>query len=61
MTFKVGDVYRENELSKKPGGFTVVVEQVSGRLLEYDKVKNPAAYIKTLLKDPRNKTAYVKE
>jgi hypothetical protein len=61
MAFKVKDVYRENPLSTEPGGYTVIVEQHSGRMLEYDKVKNPAAYIRTLLKDPLNKTAYVKE
>ena len=61
MAFKVKDVYRENPLSTVPGGYTVVVEQWSGRMLEYDKVKNPAAYIRKLLKDPLNKTAYVKE
>jgi hypothetical protein len=61
MAFKVKNVYRENELSKTPGGYTVIVVEHSGRELEYPNVKNPAAYIRVAMKNPEIKTAYVKE
>lgn len=57
---KVKDKYRTNELSLRPGGCTVVVEFVDGRILEYDKIKNPSAYIAAMVKKPEIKNAYVK-
>lgn len=42
---KVGDEFRTNPLSLKPGGSLVTVIFNSGRTLEYDKVKSPKKYI----------------
>ena len=64
MAFRVGDKYRTNPLSNDPGGSTVVVEMnedVKGpKKLEYDKIKNPRAYIAKIKKNPDVKDAYVK-
>ena len=57
---KVKDKYRTNELSLRPGGCTVVVEFMDGRVLEYDKIKNPGAYIAAMVKRSEIKDAYVK-
>ena len=51
MAFKVGDEFRENPMSLRPGGYTVFVKEESGRILEYDKVKMPWRYINTLKKE----------
>ena len=51
MAFKVGDVYRTNDLSLKPGGCTIFVIDERGNVLEYDKVKNPEAYIRKLKRE----------
>lgn len=59
-TLKVGDQYRKNELSKTPGGCTVVVE-MKGGIFEYDKIKDSEAYIKMASKKPGFIKAYVKE
>jgi len=48
MAFKVGDAYRKNHLSLRPGGFSVFVKDWRGKVLEYDKIKNPQAYIRSL-------------
>ena len=48
MAFKVGDKYRINYLSLRPGGHTVFVKNWKGIILEYDKIKNPQAYIRVL-------------
>ena len=45
MAFKVGDDYRENPMSLKPGGYTVFIKDERGKLLEYDKVKYPQRFI----------------
>lgn len=45
---RVGDEYRTNPLSLKPGGSVVMVVFSSGRTLEYDKVKSPKKYIATI-------------
>lgn len=51
MAFKVGDDYRENELSLRPGGYKVFVQEANGRVLLYDKIKYPWRYINKLKKD----------
>jgi len=48
MAFKVGDTYRTNHLSLRPGGYSVFVKDWRGIILEYDKIKNPQAYIRSL-------------
>ena len=45
---RVGDEYRTNPLSLRPGGSVVMVVFSSGRTLEYDKVKSPKKYIATI-------------
>ena len=45
---RVGDEYRTNPLSLRPGGSVVMVVFSSGRTLEYDKVKSPKKYISTI-------------
>ena len=60
MSFKVGDQYRINSLSHKPGGVTVIVELNTGQVLEYDNIKYPASYINKTIKKPGVKKAYVK-
>lgn len=42
---KVGDEHRINPLSLKPGGSTVTILYKSGVSREYDKVKDPKAYL----------------
>lgn len=61
MVFKVGDQYRTSELSLRPGGYTVIVTYNDGRIYEYDKVKNPHAYIRKLEKNPSVKSASIKQ
>lgn len=56
----VSDKYRKNILSKIPGGWTVVVEYNNGHIFEYDKVKDPEAYIKKLKRNSDVKNAWVK-
>ena len=61
MAFRVGDDYRENPMSLRFGGYTVIVEEASGRILEYDKIKYPWRYIAKLKKDdPTIKRAWWK-
>lgn len=44
---KVGDDYRTNPLSHKPGGSTVRIGfKSTGEHRDYDKVKHPMAFIK---------------
>lgn len=43
----VGDKYRTNPLSRRPGGSDVVVEYHNGYVLGYDKIKYPPVYIHT--------------
>ena len=45
---RVGDEYRTNPLSLRPGGSVVMVVFSDGRTLEYDKVKSPKKYIATI-------------
>jgi hypothetical protein len=42
---RVGDEYRTNPLSLKPGGSIVSVVFSNGRTFEYDKVKSPRKYV----------------
>lgn len=60
MAFKVADKYRTSFLSLRPGGYTVVVELNTGEIREYDKVKNPEAYIRVLSNKSNIKNAWVK-
>ena len=51
---EVGDRFRKNPLSKKPGGVTVILEfkpDSSGLIKKhsYDKVKNPTAFINSAM------------
>jgi hypothetical protein len=48
---KVNDEHRTNELSLSPGGSIIKILHDDGRILVYDKIKNPNAYIKRALKD----------
>ena len=43
---KVGDDYRTNPLSHKPGGVVVRLRFSNGNERDYDKVKHPMAFIK---------------
>ena len=43
---KVGDEYRTNPLSHRPGGVTVRICFQSGQCFDYDKVKHPEAFIR---------------
>jgi len=49
--FYVGDKYRTNPLSLKPGGHTVSIEFENGDVLRYNKIKNAKAYVKSLNND----------
>jgi len=61
MGFKVGDKFRTNEMSTTPGGSIVIVKLKSGRVYEYDKIKNTETYIKSVLQNPSVEWAKVKE
>jgi hypothetical protein len=61
MGFKVGQKYRTNDLSFQPGGVTVEVHMKNNRRYEYDKIKNPSAYIKKMLGNPEVEWARVKK
>lgn len=50
-TIVVGDRFRTNELSLKPGGYTVTVVYSDGTKRVYKNVKNPKAYINSISKD----------
>jgi hypothetical protein len=47
----VHDKFRTNNLSIQPGGSTVTVEYADGSNRSYNKVKNPTAYINSIIKD----------
>ena len=59
--FKVGDKYRTNELSLRPGGYTVIVEEHDGKRYSYDKIKYPRAYIRKVLLGQHVAKAWVQE
>jgi len=46
---KVGDEFRTNPLSNKPGGSTVRVTFKNGSVRDYDKVKHPDSFINKIL------------
>lgn len=50
--YKVGDKFRTNFLSHKPGGCTVIVKMKDGNKLSYNKIKYPTSYIQAVLKNP---------
>jgi len=45
---KVSDIFRVNNLSLKPGGSTIKILRKDKKTLEYDKIKNPRAYLSKL-------------
>ena len=45
---RVGDEFRTNPLSLKPGGSIVTVVFSDGRMLDYDKVKSPKKYVSSI-------------
>lgn len=47
---RVGDEFRTNHLSLKPGGSIVSVVFIDGSTREYDKVKFPRKYVSTIPK-----------
>lgn len=47
----VHERFRTNELSLRPGGYTVTVGYSNGTQRVYDNVKNPKAYINSIAKD----------
>ena len=49
--YTVKDQYRTNLLSKQEGGDVIEVLQKDGRVLTYDKIKNPDAYIRKMNKE----------
>lgn len=62
---KVGQEFRTHNLSNSPGGVIVIVVEDQQNGLgyceyEYDRVKNPEAYIKAVLRKELVKDAYVK-
>lgn len=61
MALKVGNKYRTNSLSRKPGGVTVITKNQNGQLLEYTNVKYPTGYIKKILENSDIIDAWVKE
>ena len=56
---KVGDEYRTNNLSLIEGGSTVEIHLTDGKILVYDKVKNPVAYINMIRKKSDVHQAFV--
>lgn len=47
----VHESFRTNELSHTPGGYEVTVIYSNGSSRVYDKVKNPEAYSRSIIKD----------
>ena len=60
-TIKVKNKYRTNKLSIQPGGFTVCVQYKNNHIREYDKIKNPYAYIKNIEKNSEVKKVWIKQ
>jgi hypothetical protein len=52
--FRANDRYRQNELSLTPGGDTLIVHYGDGRIISYDKIKNPEAYCNYVLSKSGN-------
>lgn len=47
--FVAGDAWRKNPLSLTEGGRTVTIHYHDGRIVAYDKVKNPEKYIAAVM------------
>jgi hypothetical protein len=47
--YKIKDEFRKNELSLEPGGCEVLIHY-SGETRVYDKVKNPEAFSRAVIK-----------
>ena len=45
---RVGDEFRTNPLSLRPGGSVVTVVFSNGKMLDYDKVKSPKKYVASI-------------
>jgi len=45
----VKDEFRTNKLSLQPGGYTITVVYSNNSKRSYDKVKDPARYIQSLI------------
>ncbi|NJO88903.1 MAG: hypothetical protein HC831_08060 [Chloroflexia bacterium] len=54
MSYRVKDSYRTNPKSIIPGGLSIFVRMADGRVFEYDKIKNPLAYIRKLEEGENN-------
>jgi len=50
-TIIVHERFRTNELSLRPGGYSVTVVYSNGTQRVYNNVKNPKAYINSIMKD----------
>lgn len=50
-TIIVHERFRTNELSLKPGGYTITVVYNNHTQRVYNNVKNPTAYIRSIAKD----------
>ncbi|MCK9446384.1 hypothetical protein M0Q50_05785 [bacterium] len=57
----IKDEFRKNELSFQPGGVTVKVIYKDGSIREYDKIKNPKAYIRKILLNKNVDIAFVEK
>ena len=49
--FTVTDAFRTNNLSRIPGGSTVILVKSNGQKLEYTNIKNISAYLKRAFND----------
>jgi len=59
--YKVRKRFRTNDMSYTPGGCTVIVEMMDGKVLEYDNIKYPNRYINKVINEDANVVkAYVK-
>lgn len=50
-TIIVHERFRTNELSLKPGGYSVTVVYSNGNQRVYNNVKNPSAYTESIVKN----------
>lgn len=57
--FSVGEEWRTNELSKTPGGKTLIIQIDEARPMKYKHIKNTDAYLaKVRLMNPNSKISY---
>lgn len=52
--FFVGDPFRENELSLKPGGYVVTIKYSNGKVYSYNRVKDPKSFIEKALQNQKD-------